>query len=499
MKKNLSLFMSFCAMGLYCLLFGGIFLAITFKNVIFTYRLSFQLVLLSGLVIAFGIFMAVYKKIDHILIQHRYKILAVVCLFMLAVQTVISLNMVPTVLYDHEKTLNAAIIYTLQGNSADFQLYNNYLHHYPHQMGIFLLQHSLFNVVPRLGIENFFMTACITGHLLFTAMIVTGFKYLDENFSSHAAIFYLLLAAVYLPIYFQSSISYTDTWSAWAPACLLLYGTRALKTEDNKKRIFYSALTGLLAGIAMQIKTTALIVLVALAIQRIVKGVKKKDLCVAVILLAVIMVTNTAFDKWSYSTVLEEYRDGESMPLTHWVMMGLQGDGSYSGYDEWEITCSVPPEERVALNMKVIKERLEEMGPTGYLKLLYTKTCRTFGSGNADLRYSFLYAENIQPEGILYNLVLENGSLYSLSNNISHAVYLFINLVAVIGCGIMLIKKHKDIFRFAPQISLIGFWIFMMLWESNHRQLINQWSLFLMVGAIGIGHIYNLLFGKNKR
>ncbi len=499
MKKNLSLFMSFCAIGLYCLLFGGIFLAITFKNVIFTYRLYLQLALLAGLTIAFFTFMAVYKKIDYILIKHRYKILAVVCLFVLTVQTVISLNMVPTVLYDHEKTLNAAIIYTLQGNSADFQLYNNYLHHTPHQMGIFLLQHSLFTVVSWLGIENFFLTACITGHLLFAIMIVAGFKYLDENFSSHIAIFYLLLTAIYLPVYFQSSISYTDTWSAWGPACLLLYGTRALKTESKKKRVFYSLLTGLLAGIAMQIKATALIVLVALVIQCIVNGMKKEHFSAVVILLSMLMITNSAFDKWSYSTVLEEYRDGESMPLTHWIMMGLQGDGSYSGYDEWEITCSVPPEERVEINIKVIKERLENMGPIGYIKLLYTKTCRTFGSGNADLRYSFLYDENTVPEGLLYNLVLENGSFYSLSNNISHAVYLFMNLAAVLGCGIMLIKKHDDTAKFAPQVSLIGFWIFMMLWESNHRQLINQWSIFLIVGAIGLGHIYNILLIRNKK
>ena len=496
MKNRFSDILSFCAIGLYTLLFGGIFLAITFKNVIFTYRISFQLVLIAAFIVAFVVLMVICKKYSHAIIEHRYKILTIVCVFMLLVQTAVSLNMVPSVLYDHEKTLNAAIVYTLQGNSADFQIYNNYLHHYPHQMGIFLLQHSLFSVASFMGADNFFIIACIAGHLMFTLMIVTGFKYLDENFSALRSVFYLMLAAVYLPIYFQSSISYTDTWSAWGPACLLLYGTRALKAEDNKKRIFYAFITGLLAGIVLQIKTTALIVLVALAIQQIVNGAKKGHITVAAVLLATIMVTNTAFSRWSYSTVLEEYRDGESMPLTHWVMMGLQGDGSYSGYDEWEITCSVPPDERVALNIKVIKERLEEMGPAGYAKLLYTKTCRSFGSGNADLRYSFLYAENTPPESFLYNLLLENGSYYGLSNNISNAAYLFINLMGVVGCVLMVAKKHRSMSTFAPQISLIGFWIFMMLWESNHRQLINQWSLFFMAGAIGLYRIYSVLFNK---
>ena len=33
----------------------------------------------------------------------------------------------------------------------------------------------------------------------------------------------------------------------------------------------------------------------------------------------------------------------------------------------------------------------------------------------------------------------------------------------------------------------------MMLWESNHRQLINQWSLFFITGAIGLYLLYKNL------
>ena len=164
MKNRFSDILSFCAIGLYTLLFGGIFLAITFKNVIFTYRISFQLVLIAAFIVAFVVLMVICKKYSHAIIEHRYKILTIVCVFMLLVQTAVSLNMVPSVLYDHEKTLNAAIVYTLQGNSADFQIYNNYLHHYPHQMGIFLLQHSLFSVASFMGADNFFIIACMRYH-----------------------------------------------------------------------------------------------------------------------------------------------------------------------------------------------------------------------------------------------------------------------------------------------------------------------------------------------
>ena len=232
-------------------------------------------------------------------------------------------------------------------------------------MGIFLLQQTAFTIANALGCTNFFMVACVLGHLMFAVMNIAAFRYLDENHSAHRALFYLPVAAIYIPMYLQSSVSYTDTWSAWAIPCLLLFGTRAFKAGSTGKRLLYGVITGVLAGVAMQIKTTGVFILLAMAIQLIVNGMKKPQAKTLAVVLAAMRITNTAFDRWSYATVLEEYRDGESMPLTHWVMMGLQGDGSYSGYDEWEITCAVPPEQSVETNIKVIKERLTEMGPAG--------------------------------------------------------------------------------------------------------------------------------------
>ena len=111
MKNRLSSFLSLGAVGLYTLLFGGIFMAVTFKNVIFTYRISLQLALIGILLLALVVFLLIYKKINPVLIRHRYKLLAVFCIFMFVVQMAVSVNMVPSVMYDHEKTLNAAIIW----------------------------------------------------------------------------------------------------------------------------------------------------------------------------------------------------------------------------------------------------------------------------------------------------------------------------------------------------------------------------------------------------
>ena len=183
---------------------------------------------------------------------------------------------------------------------------------------------------------------------------------------------------------------------------------------------------------------------------------------------------------------MEESRADEAMPVTHFLMMGLQKDGSYSWIDEWEITCSVGGKaNRIELNKQEIANRLKEMGFGGYLKLLYRKTCRTFGSGNRDMRYSYLYAEPSEPVNTVYKLVLENGPYYGIYNNFSNSFYLFMIVTGVAG-AIVKLKEKKFNTTLAPYLGLVGFWLFMMLWESNHRQLINQWSLFFIVSAIGI-------------
>ena len=71
MKNKLSSLLSTGALALYALLFGGITLAITFKNVIFTYRLSLQFILLGALAGGLAVFQLVYKKINPVLIKHR--------------------------------------------------------------------------------------------------------------------------------------------------------------------------------------------------------------------------------------------------------------------------------------------------------------------------------------------------------------------------------------------------------------------------------------------
>ena len=102
----------------------------------------------------------------------------------------------------------------------------------------------------------------------------------------------------------------------------------------------------------------------------------------------------------------------------------------------------------------------------------------------------YRYADEITNISGIYEYTLVNGEYFQNINDLSQSVYLLVLATGIIGAVIIIFKKDYMLSDFVPYISLVGFWIFMMIWESNHRQLVNQWSLFFIVGAIGLYNIW---------
>lgn len=495
---KLSALLSKTAYCIYAVLFGYIFYVSFFYNYSFQYDTSVLFTNILKIIIFLSVFLFVYSKFSDFLHKYRYLILLIAVCGIFCVQLSVSNQMYPTVVDDLANVQRGAILYVTGENPDELAYYVKYYHKYPNQVGIFLIQQLLFKIASYFGYTDFFTVACVFGHILFTVMIITSFIYLDENINGHRAIFFLVLICIFPPIYLQSSISYTDTYSIWGIPCLLLFISRGLKADSIWKKSIYACLSGLFMGTVIQIKTTAIFVVIAFFIQMIVTALRIKNISFFAVLMSCFFIVNSAFSTWGYNTVMDPNRSNEALPVTHWIMMGLQEDGAYSYYDEFKITLSVPPEERPALISKVIEERLSEMDTAGFLNLLYRKICRTFGSGNAAIDNMYRYADELTEITGIYEYTLADGEHFQNINDLSQSIYLMIIAIGVIGAVIIVFKNSYMLADFAPYISLIGFWMFMMIWESNHRQLVNQWSLFFIVAAIGLYNIWKLMIKDMK-
>lgn len=493
MTFKLKNFLSKSAYVIYIVLFGYIFYITAFRNSAFEYNNAILFSNIFKMSVFLAVFLLIYSKCNKILYKCRYLLLGIAVLLIFYLQLSISSQMIPRVVDDLANVQRGAILYVTGENPEELAYYAKYYHKYPNQVGIFLIQQLLFKIAASFGYTDFFTVACIFGHILFAVMIIASFIYLDENISGHRAIFFLVMLCLFPPVYFQSSISYTDTYSIWAIPCLLLFISRGMKADKIWKKLIYAFLSGIIAGVAIQIKTTAVFVVIAFFIHMVVNAPKIKNISFFAVLICCLLMANTAFSKWGYSTVMEPDRSNEALPVTHWIMMGLQGDGAYSYNDEFKISLSVPPQERKALISQVIKERVSAMDSDDFLQLIYRKSCRTFGSAEGAISNMYRYDNEISEISGIYEYTLVGGKHFSKTNDISQSVYLLTIAVGIIGAIIIVFRKEFMLSAFVPHISLIGFWMFMMIWESNHRQLVNQWSLFFIVAAIGLYSLWSVI------
>ncbi len=452
------------------------------------------IVWLSVLLIAWG--MAQRTGWMDVLIRQRWKLLAIVVVCVGAVQFLVGLATRQTLTDDYGSVVNGALLYAQQGNCAAFaEQYQWYLNHWPNNRGIFFALALFFRFLTALGFGGQWYTGMVClGHLSFAMAAVCSFAYLDKAFGARAALAFLPLYALFVPIYFQSSVAYTDTLSIWAaPAALLLWqmGRGAARWPA---RLAAWGGCGICLGAGYQIKGSVAVVLIALCCEALVCLPWRRMLAaLAVLGFGFAFVYGTANLVYAQSGIITpQLRQTAEMPTSFWVMMGLgEPDGAYSIPDEREIMYRQTKEERQEYAMQTIRARIEEKGVPGMVGFLMRKTARTFGAGNGEIYYS-LSRGPLQPGHFVYSLILEDGKYFGLFNNAAQCVYLSFYILAVAG-ALALVRARGIPTVCAPFAAMAGFYLFMLMWESNHRQLVNQWPLYWITAAAGLAAFGNVL------
>ena len=132
------------------------------------------------------------------------------------------------------------------------------------------------------------------------------------------------LLYVFLPFVYTNTISIPFTMGIF---CLPLL---ACKTDSRKKRIGYAIGEAVLLAVGFQIRVTTLIPVIALALWALVSLTFSRDSKHAILapLLTFVVVFVLLFGgcKALINTHVPERLRAANFPVTHWLMMGLQGD-----------------------------------------------------------------------------------------------------------------------------------------------------------------------------
>lgn len=315
--------------------------------------------------------------------------------------------------------------------------------------------------------------------LILAAMVFT-YLLAERFYGSRAAFFTLLCCALFLPFYMHAPIFYTDTFA-------LPFVTGAfLSYQFRKKDARWLLLTAAVLAVGYKVKGSLGVILIALLIHVWLHREGAAERLKKSLFLVVPFLLLTGF-----LTVVPEHmpffdaseKEKNEFPMEHWLAMGLAGSGGYNADVYWMTASTEGKEAKKEVDRAFIRDTLAEYGVDGMADHLKSKIAFTWGDG------VYFAPEKLKREPVkespLHSWVLYDGADYSKT-------YLYCNAVQVLLlAGILLSVLRNFLLKGevreiqALQISVLGLFLFLLLWETRSRYLVNFVPVFLLLGMDG--------------
>lgn len=394
-----------------------------------------------------------------------------------------------TTSWDTEAVFRGAINLIEQGHLAN---HTDYFHVFPHNLGVVSALQLLFTIFSAEKIQDFYLIATIYNALSITTGL--GFVYLicREHQGVKTAFLALCLGTCCIPLYFYTPIFYSDTLSLPFVAISYYLYLQIQKSQTLKQKVLIAAIFALMCAAGTLIKFTVLIVAIAILIDLTLKAKLKKNLLVISIAAACIYILLSCFNYYRENYLLDKnLSEQKEVPHTHWVMMGLSGNGAYNGSD-YGYTHSFPTiETRTQATIDRIHDRLHEYGFDGYMEFLHRKQQVNFGSG--------IYGVNemiddgpLRPNA-LHQVALDSGKYYEIFRHLAQGFHIFLFLlIALSALYDAATRTHSALSKLTLRLSITGIFIFLALWEANSRYILNFAPLFIACAALGFTELYRV-------
>lgn len=365
--------------------------------------------------------------------------------------------------WDFGVTMNTSIEFANGNRELPFY----YWAKYPNNIGIVFLLSSIFRVILFFysSFSNYYLCGILINLLVINGAVIIGLYIIYKKYSLNEMILFMMISLFITPLYSYVTIVYTDTIAMIFPILALLF----LIISEEKKSGIYIIISGIFLIIGSFIKTNVIIFFIALIIYIIYKYKIKSSLKYITILITLFMGINAL-----YSINIQRYIpisiEKSGFPATHWIMMGLIGNGGYCGEDDQFSTKTYEEfgkEGTKKANIKVIKERIKKYGFKGYIKFLKKKMDITWNDGTY-FAPDKLVRQPHNAEAILFKKVVsgDNEKFVYLSQA-GHLVL----LIGIFLGSIKSLKKQCDYITFL-QIAMFGNMLFLLIWETRSRYLV---------------------------
>ena len=468
--------------------------------------------------ILYCVFQAGYTLWASLTLWRKRILIGILICLCVGVQAVITISLAGTIEYDFFSLFQGA---RAIANGNGLLTHNIYFAQFPNNSFLMLCFELVFRFCNIFGAQNhnavaIYMAALtLLNILIIDLTILLSFLTANKMFGRKIAGLSLLLLIPTLGFHNGLVMPYSDSFCMLFPiAFLYLYITLP---PHGSRRWLKIVLMAVCFVVGMKIKPQAIILPFGVLIYECFALRKNKEplLCflkttgvttlktLGCFLFTVVILSSAiqGYTDWHLrDDITKELKDEREFPMTHFIMMGLNkySDGSFN-MEDYRATQSQPSKaEKIQYNSTEIGNRLQDFGLVGYMQFLWKKHVRIFATAKMDMWITEpFYVTNPLTETVRQLIYYPGGALLLYETVVQSRwllLFSFILLPALFNR-----KKNTDRHVIILRLTIVGLWLFLLLFEAGARYLFHQLPILCMLAAWGMCN-YNVTawFKKQK-
>lgn len=420
-----------------------------------------------------------WERRGHVLRREAHTVgLLLALYFVLLLAFGLVMQVRPQATWDFPITALAAQELVLDGSLPDV----GYFYRFANNTPLLWLFAAVFRVGRLLGAQRIMPGLVVLNCLCITAGALFLYLAARRLFGRKWAPFVLCGALLCPGIFLYAPIAYTDTLTlpfVSGAFWLWLEARRRAVATAHGRALPWVLGAFAVAGFGALLKVTVAILAVAFVLDAVLLWPGRARfgwLAAGLLLLGVLRVGGAALAQRALPPC-----DEPGIPYTHWVMMGLHGNGGY--YDpDYEATLAHPTYAgRAAFTRQEIARRLREMGLGGFLDHCAAKLAYIISDGTC-------YAPSKLDRGPAYPNVLHqfivagapySGALYYLADAWQ------LCLLGLCAWGAVRAMARPECGLTTARAAVFGLLLFLLAWEARSRYLVQFLPLLLLCAGSG--------------
>lgn len=379
--------------------------------------------------------------------------------------------------------------------------HTNYFSRFPNNTGLLFIEVLYFFLLRAVGIPITMFAASLLNVLFIDLAILFLFLFVRKVWGNRVAMLYLLMSLFFMPNVLYVPVVYTDTMSMVFVTLALYLFACYLKGRESGARLRTQILQLLAISFVLtagtKVKGSVVILFVAFIVYLMCTVSFKKWIPALLVLLLPFFLLSAGFDAGMRSVnVIREDERQFRFPTEYWIYMGLKTPGGFN-YDDFETIYALPDlQTKTEAARQGIADRLEEYGLSGLLNHIQEKAKYTYGDGTyfAGVKLNKAPVKDTR----WHALFTTDGAYYTHYQSASNGYHILILLLLLVGIVKGFFGRKFDM-ETLLYILLFGLSIFLMIWETRSRYLVNFTPVMLALAAKNANDLVSAVAGFRRR